>query len=63
MKALRGRPKSGSKKLLVSTRNSPGVVAYFRSAGEGWPSRMDGALQPLATRGEREADPLIELRS
>ena len=31
MVPLRGRPKSISKKLLVSIRYSPEVVAYFRS--------------------------------
>lgn len=45
MKALRGRPKSDNKKLLVSVRYSPEVVAYFKSTGEGWQSRMDGVLQ------------------
>jgi uncharacterized protein (DUF4415 family) len=26
-------------------RYSPGVVAYFKSTGEGWQSRMDEALR------------------
>lgn len=42
---LRGRPKSDNKKLLVSVRYSPEVVAYFKSTGEGWQSRMDEALR------------------
>ena len=42
IQALRGRPKSENKKLLVSVRYSPEVVAYFKSTGEGWQSRMDG---------------------
>ena len=45
MKALRGRPKSAEKKLLVSVRYSPEVVAYFKATGEGWQSRMDGVLR------------------
>ena len=45
MKALRGRPKSESKKLLVSVRYSPEVVAYFKSTGDGWQSRMNEALR------------------
>lgn len=45
LKAVRGRPKSEHKKLLVSIRYSPEVVAYFKSTGEGWQSRMDGVLQ------------------
>ena len=45
LRTLRGRPKSENKKLLVSVRYSPEVVAYFRSTGEGWQSRMDGVLR------------------
>ena len=45
MRQLRGRPKSEHKKLLVSVRYSPEVVAYFKSTGEGWQSRMDGVLR------------------
>jgi uncharacterized protein (DUF4415 family) len=50
LKAVRGRPKSGSKKLLVSIRYSPEVVAYFKSTGEGWQSRIDGVLQQYVAR-------------
>lgn len=45
LRTLRGRPKSGNKKLLVSVRYSPEVVAYFKSTGDGWQSRMDEALR------------------
>ena len=45
MKALRGRPKSADKKLLISVRYSPEVVAYFKATGQGWQSRMDGVLR------------------
>ena len=45
LRMLRGRPKSDNKKLLVSVRYSPEVVAYFKSTGEGWQSRMDEALR------------------
>jgi uncharacterized protein (DUF4415 family) len=45
MRTLRGRPKSDNKKLLLSVRYSPEVVAYFKSTGEGWQSRMDEALR------------------
>ena len=45
LRTLRGRPKSHNKKLLVSVRYSPEVVAYFKSMGEGWQSRMDEALR------------------
>lgn len=45
MRSLRGRPKSANKKLLVSIRYSPEVVAYFKSTGEGWQARMDSVLR------------------
>ena len=55
LKSMRGRPKSENKKLLVSVRYSPEVVAYFKSTGEGWQSRMDGVLQQYVTRHSRRA--------
>lgn len=55
MRALRGRPKSGRKKLLVSVRYSPEVVTYFKSTGEGWQSRMDGVLRQYVVRHSRRA--------
>ena len=45
LKAVRGRPPLANKKQLVSVRYSPEVLAYFRSTGEGWQARMDGALR------------------
>lgn len=45
MRTLRGRPKSDNNKLLISVRYSPEVVAYFKSTGEGWQSRMDEVLR------------------
>jgi len=53
MRALRGRPKSENKKLLVSVRYSQEVVAYFKSTGEGWQSRMDGVLREYVARRSR----------
>lgn len=55
LKSMRGRPKSENKKLLVSVRYSPEVVAYFKSTGEGWQSRMDGVLQQYVSRHSRRA--------
>jgi uncharacterized protein (DUF4415 family) len=60
MRALRGRPKSENKKLLLSVRYSPEVVAYFRATGEGWQGRMDGILREyvgkqVARRERRKA--------
>ena len=50
LRSLRGRPKSENKKLLVSVRYSPEVIAYFKSTGEGWQSRMDGVLRQYVSR-------------
>jgi len=55
MRALRGRPKSESTKQLVSVRYSPEVLAYFKSTGEGWQSRMDRVLREYVTRHSRRA--------
>ncbi len=55
IRALRGRPRSENKKLLVSVRYSPEVVAYFKSTGEGWQSRMDGVLRKYVERHSRRA--------
>ena len=53
MRSLRGRPKSENKKLLLSVRYSPEVVAFFKSTGEGWQSRMDGVLRDYVARHSR----------
>ena len=55
IQAVRGRPKLASKKLLVSVRYSPEVLAYFKSTGEGWQSRMDGVLLKYVARHSRGA--------
>ncbi len=55
VRALRGRPKSENRKLLVSVRYSPEVVAYFKSTGEGWQSRMDSVLRQYVARQARRA--------
>jgi len=53
IRALRGRPKSENKKLLVSVRYSQEVVEFFKSTGEGWQSRMDGVLRQYVARHSR----------
>ncbi len=53
IRVLRGRPKSEHKKLLVSVRYSQEVVEFFKSAGEGWQSRMDGVLRRYVARHSR----------
>lgn len=50
IKALRGRPKSENKKVLVSIRYSQEVVEFFKSTGDGWQSRMDGVLRQYVAR-------------
>ena len=55
LRTLRGRPKSENKKLLVSVRYSPEVVAYFKSTGEGWQSRMDSVLRKYVSRHSHRA--------
>ena len=55
LKTLRGRPKSENRKLLVSVRYSPEVVAYFKSTGEGWQSLMDSVLRKYVARHSRSA--------
>jgi uncharacterized protein (DUF4415 family) len=55
LKSLRGRPKSESRKLLVSVRYSPEVIAYFKSTGEGWQSLMDSVLRKYVIRHSRNA--------
>ena len=67
LKAVRGRPKSENKKLLVSVRYSPDVLTYFRSTGDGWQARMDGVLQEYVAkqgtrRTKRAANPALTRR-
>ena len=53
LRSVRGRPKSANRKLLVSVRYSPEVVAYFKSTGEGWQSLMDSVLRKYVARHSR----------
>lgn len=50
IRAVRGRPKSENKKLLLSVRYSVEVVEYFRSTGEGWQARMDSVLRQYISK-------------
>lgn len=50
LRSLRGRPKSEAKKVLLSVRYSPEVIAYFKSTGKGWQTRMDGVLREYVSR-------------
>ncbi|TKT45330.1 BrnA antitoxin family protein [Rhizobiaceae bacterium LC148] len=44
----RKRSPNGSPKQLLSLRVDPDVVAWFKSTGEGWQSRMNDALREAA---------------
>ncbi len=50
LRSVLGRPKSAKRKLLLSVRYSPEVIAYFKSTGDGWQSRMDGVLREYVER-------------
>ena len=54
-RTLRGRPPLESRKQLVSIRYSPEVLAYFKSTGDGWQSRMDGVLKEYIAKRSRRA--------
>ena len=56
IRAVRGRPKSESKKLLLSVRYSVEVVEYFRATGEGWQGRMDGVLRQYVNKQAPRGD-------
>lgn len=55
LRSVRGRPKSDTKKLLISIRYSTDVAEYFKSTGPGWQSRMDGVLRQYVARRTRKA--------
>jgi uncharacterized protein (DUF4415 family) len=47
----RGRPAGTAKKTQTTVRISNDVLAFFRSSGRGWQTRMDEALKKyVATR-------------
>jgi uncharacterized protein (DUF4415 family) len=46
-----GRPRLSNPKQAVKLRLSPAVLAYFRSTGPGWQTRINATLERVA-RGE-----------
>ena len=50
LRSLRGRPKIENPKVLLSVRYSREVIAYFKSTGAGWQSRMDAVLRAYVER-------------
>jgi uncharacterized protein (DUF4415 family) len=53
LRKVLGRPKSERRKVLLSVRYSPEVIAFFKSTGEGWQSRMDGVLREYVEKNSR----------
>lgn len=45
---LRGRPKTATPKISTTLRLDPDILAYFRSTGPGWQSRINEALRRAA---------------
>jgi uncharacterized protein (DUF4415 family) len=50
LRAVRGRPKVETKKVLLSVRYSPEVVSFFKSTGVGRQARMDAVLREYVTQ-------------
>ncbi|MDM0029485.1 BrnA antitoxin family protein [Variovorax saccharolyticus] len=53
----RGRPAGSVKpnaKVSTTIRLSPEVLAFFRAAGDGWQSRVDGALKEYVAQHSRK---------
>ena len=46
----RGRPKADEHKVSVTVRLDPQIVAFFRSNGRGWQTRMNSALSQYVKR-------------
>lgn len=55
LRSVRGRPRLENKKLLLSVRYSPEVIAYFKSTGEGWQARMDTVLRQYVQEHSAQA--------
>ena len=44
----RGRPRSAAPKQAIKLRLDPDVLAYFRSLGPGWQTRINATLRRAA---------------
>lgn len=44
-RATRGRPQIESPKVLVSVRYDADIIDAFKAQGDGWQTRMNGALR------------------
>jgi uncharacterized protein (DUF4415 family) len=52
----RGRPLSPSPKQAIKLRLDPEVLAYYRSKGPGWQTRINATLRRAARRKRGESD-------
>jgi uncharacterized protein (DUF4415 family) len=52
---LRGRPKSAVHKVHVNLRLDPEVIEFFRTAGQGWQTRLNEALLAHVKRAKGRA--------
>jgi uncharacterized protein (DUF4415 family) len=50
LKSRGGRPKAVVKRVPISLRVEPEVLAAFKAMGPGWPTRMNEALAEAARR-------------
>ena len=48
MMKLRGRPKRADKKVPVSIRLEPDILALLRSSGPGWQTKLSNAISDWA---------------
>jgi uncharacterized protein (DUF4415 family) len=54
-KRSRGRPSQEKTKISTTIRLDPEVLAYFRSAGQGWQTRINEALQAYVTDQKKQS--------
>ena len=52
----RGRPLSPSPKQAIKLRLDPEVLAYYRSKGPGWQTRINATLRRAARRKTGQSD-------
>jgi uncharacterized protein (DUF4415 family) len=53
MRRRRGRPKATTHKVPVTVRLEPRVLAFFKSGGRGWQTRMNDTLVGYVDRQQR----------
>ena len=58
--APRGRPKVGNPKEMTTIRLDADVIAFFRSAGPGWQSRINEELKRAVARSSSRKKACLE---